>query len=376
MPILLFEVPNLKQLIFAILNILAQFTKNHYSIASQKHILVAVLDWGLGHATRSIPIIRNLLQQGHIPILASDGRALLLLKEEFPELTALELPSYNIRYHSNNMVVNMAWQLPRITYAAFAEHFAVRKIVQEYQIEMIISDNRFGCFHPRIKSCFLTHQLNLQIDQTVPRLLGNLANRFWISRYDECWIPDFEHRPNISGILSHPSPFKAVRYLGPLTRMKKMMLAKKYKLCIVLSGPEPQRTLLEKILTEQAKKITGKVLIVKGKTEQNETTVSNHIKTVSFLTSKNLNAAICASEIVVSRSGYSTLMDLSVLGAKALLIPTPGQTEQEYLAQHFHEQSIFMMQDQEKVNLEFALDNMQYFKGMQMDASLELDLFS
>lgn len=351
--------------------ILTQFTKNHYSIARQKHILIAVLDWGLGHATRSIPIIRHVQSQGHVPILASDGRALLLLKEEFPDLISLELPSYKIRYHSNNMIINMAWQLPRITYAAIAEHFVIRKIVKEYSIDLIISDNRFGCFHPRIKSCFMTHQLNLKIDGFLPQFLGNLANRFWIKRYDECWIPDFETSPNISGTLSHPAPFSNVKYLGPLTRMERLNIDKKYQLCIILSGPEPQRTFLEEILTEQAKKIKGKVLIVKGKTESKETTEINNIKTISFLTSKDLNEAICASEIVVSRSGYSTLMDLSVLGSKAILIPTPGQTEQEYLAQHFHKQGIFMMQKQEEINLVAALKKMDGFKGMQMESDLD-----
>lgn len=336
--------------------------------------MVAVLDWGLGHATRSIPIIRHLQQNGHIPILASDGRALLLLKEEFPELTTLELPSYNIRYHSNNMITNMMWQLPRITFAAFTEHFKLRKIVKKYQIEMIISDNRFGCFHPSIKSCFLTHQLHLKIDQTLPRFLGNLANRFWIRRYDECWIPDFENRPNISGTLSHPSPFKNAKYLGPLTRMEKIDVPKKYKLCIILSGPEPQRTFLEEILTEQAQKIDGKVLIVKGKTEQKERHIIHNMEIISFLTSKDLNAAICAAEVVVSRSGYSTLMDLSVLGTQAILIPTPGQTEQEYLAEHFHEQGIFMMQHQNKIDLEIALKNIHQFKGIEMDSESGLNL--
>jgi UDP-N-acetylglucosamine:LPS N-acetylglucosamine transferase len=327
------------------------------------------LDWGLGHATRSIPIIRAILEEGHFPVLASDGRALLLLKEEFPHLPAIELPSYNIKYYSSNMVINMARQLPRITYTAFAEHFAVRKIVKEHKIDLIISDNRFGCFHFKVKSCFLTHQLNLKIDSVLAAFLGNLANRFWMSWYDEKWVPDFEGEPNISGALSHPSPVKNTRYLGPLSRMKKMDIPKKYRLAIILSGPEPQRTILERILLEQAKKIKGKILLVKGKTETKERNAIDNIEIVSFLTSHDLNEAICAAEIVVSRSGYSTLMDLTALGSKALLIPTPGQTEQELLAQHFHDQGVFMMQWQHEINLESALEKMHNFKGKNMKKS-------
>lgn len=323
------------------------------------------MDWGLGHATRSIPIIRAIIEEGHIPFIASDGRALLLLKEEFPDLIALELPSYNIRYSSSSMIVNMAKQLPRITYAAFAEHFRVRGIVREHHIDMIISDNRFGCFHFNKKSCFLTHQLNLKIDNALASFLGNLANRFWIKRYDECWIPDFEGSPNISGVLSHPSPIKNVKYLGPLTRMKKMDIPKKYKAIIILSGPEPQRTYLEKILIEQCKKIEGRILLVKGKTESQERGTINNLEIVSYLTSHDLNEAICASELVISRSGYSTLMDLCALGSKAILIPTPGQTEQELLAQHFHAQGIFLMQEQNTVDLAEALHQINDFKGME-----------
>lgn len=335
------------------------------------------MDWGLGHATRSIPIINAILDEGHLPVLASDGRALLLLKDEFPHLTAIELPSYNIKYYSSNMVVNMARQLPRITYAAFAEHFAVRQIVKEHKIDLIISDNRFGCFHFNVKSCFLTHQLNLKIDNVIASFLGNLANRFWMSWYDEKWVPDFEDEPNISGTLSHPSPVKNTRYLGALSRMEKMKLPKKYRISIILSGPEPQRTRLEEILLEQAREIEGEVLLVKGKTESKERKKIGNIEIVSYLTSNDLNKAICSSETVVSRSGYSTLMDLTALGSQALLIPTPGQTEQELLAEHFHNQGAFMMQWQNEVNLKSALEKISNFKGMNIKKTkLPQNLFS
>ncbi len=265
------------------------------------------------------------------------------------------------------MVMNMARQLPKITYCTFADHFKVRKIVKEYDIDMIISDNRFGCFHFGKPSYFITHQLNLDIPNPIARFLGNAANRFWIARYQECWIPDFKHRPNISGKLSHPSPLKKVKYIGALSRMKKMEISKKYDCCIILSGPEPQRTYLEEKLIEQAKKIKGNIILIKGKTEKNEIIESDNLTIYSYMNSEELNKTICASEFVVSRSGYSTLMDLSVLGTKALLIPTPGQTEQEYLARHFHEQEIFMMQQQHEIDLEKARDEIKNFKGMHIE---------
>ncbi len=327
----------------------------------------------MGHATRSIPIIKAILHLGHQIVIGSDGRSLALLRKEFPDEIHLELPSYNIRYGSSNMVINMAFQLPRITYAAFAEHLSIRKWVREYQVDYIISDNRFGCFHPKVPSFFMTHQLQLQIEQRLASFLGNQANRFWIRRYHECWVPDFEGSPNISGVLSHPAPFGNVRYIGPLTRMKKQTIPKRYLATIILSGPEPQRTYLEKILSEQAQGIKGNILLVKGKTEAYTHEKRGNLETISYLTSKELNEAICASEVIISRSGYSTLMDLSVLGSKAILIPTPGQTEQEILARHFHEQGIFLMQSQDNINLARALEEVREYKGMVMPSNHQLE---
>ncbi len=327
----------------------------------------------MGHATRSIPIIRILEELGHQVFLASDGRALLLLREEFPHLKSFEISTYNIKYSSNSMLWNMATQLPKITRATFGDIWHMKRLVKDLKIDCIISDNRFGCFHSKIPSYFITHQLNLDIPNPIARFFGNLANRFWMNRFQECWVPDAKRQPNISGKLSHPSPIQNVKYIGTLTRMKKIKTEKKYRLCIILSGPEPQRTQLEKILMNQIKAIEGKIIIIKGKTESKENiNVSPNIEVVSFMTSKDLNQIICSSELIVSRSGYSTLMDLTVLGASALLIPTPGQTEQEYLANHFDQQGIFMMQKQENINLKIALQKIKNYKGIQIQENLEL----
>ncbi|MGB1217646.1 MAG: glycosyltransferase, partial [Saprospiraceae bacterium] len=193
----------------------------------------------MGHATRSMPLIHRFLERGNEVFLASDGRALKLLESEFPQLICLELPAYNITYRSSNMILNMAVQMPRITYAALTEHRRIQQWQKQYKFDMILSDNRFGTFHPKVKSVFMSHQLNLPIDNPFFAWVGNLANRFWMSRYNEIWVPDFEGENNISGKLSHPSPFKNTKYLGVLTRFKNIDLIKKYKITIILSGPEP-----------------------------------------------------------------------------------------------------------------------------------------
>lgn len=312
---------------------------------------MAALDWGLGHAARCIPLVRHFLSEGKRVVLASDGRAAALLASEFPQLPLCHLPSYQIQYGKGSMVWNMARQMPRITYAALAEHRAVRQIADTHAIDMIVSDNRFGCYHPSIHSCFLTHQLRPIIQQPIARWLGQQANLFWIKKYNECWVPDFAGSPNLSGPLSHPSPIPHVRYIGPLSRMRPLKIPKRYQAAIVLSGPEPQRSYLERILLAQCENTPNKILLVQGKTETSTRTKNGNVEIVSHLKSQGLNEAICAASWVVCRPGYSTLMDLEATGSRALLIPTPGQTEQEFLAEHFKRQGRHLVQPQNAVDL-------------------------
>lgn len=315
-----------------------------------------------------MPIIDELRQQDTRVIIASDGRALRLLEKEYPELLTLELPPYKIRYGTGSMVWNMAWQVPKILYAIRQEQRAVEKIIREYKVDALISDNRFGCWSASIPSVFLTHQIHLK----VPTLLGLGTFAKWnnhrlIRRYDECWIPDVEGEPNLSGTLSHGRMLPNARYVGVLSRMKKMTVEKRYDIIAVLSGPEPQRTFFEEKIIEQTEKLPYTTLIVKGKTDSNTHSQNNCIHTVAYLTKDDLNEAILASDMVITRSGYSTLMDLAALQKRqVILVPTPGQTEQEYLAERFHKQGIFFTQNQHELDLEVAIGELPKFKGLDM----------
>lgn len=332
-----------------------------------KKILVAPLNWGLGHATRCIPIIRFLQKQNAVVFLASDGRAFHLLKKEFPELRIFQLPAYDITYRTSNMMWNMAWQFPKMMRAITNEKKEISKIVEKEKIDIIISDNRFGIFSEKTYNVFMTHQINLPIPIPLFRQIGNWLNRKMIQRFDECWIPDFEKEPNLSGNLSHGNFLlknTLTKYIGSLSRMKKIESKIKRKAIIILSGPEPQRTFLEKNILAQALELPFQFLLVKGQTEQKEHFYFNEqIEVVSFLTSEKLNQAIAESEIVISRSGYTTLMDLAFLEKKAILIPTPGQTEQEYLADHFFKQKIFFTASQKDFDLKNALEKVKSFSG-------------
>ncbi len=321
------------------------------------NILIAPLNWGLGHATRCMPLINALMNRGVSPVLASDGAALALLREEYPSLKTLSLPAYDIRYSGNNMILTMGGQLPKIAKAILAEKRAIKKIVRDHQIDILISDNRYGLFHPGCHSIFMTHQLNIKIPNRILEKIVASVNHRLISRFNECWVPDYAVAPRLAGSLSENPNLAMVKYTEPLSRMKKEVLPIKYRMAIVLSGPEPQRTNLEKILLEQLVNFSDKVCFVRGVV--NDATppmIENQNLTIlNYLTTDKLNQVLNKSEIVVCRSGYSSLMDLVKLGKRAILIPTPGQTEQEYLAEYLSEIGGYVAAEQEDFELKKAL---------------------
>lgn len=330
-----------------------------------KRLLIAPLDWGIGHATRCVPIIQALEALSVDTVVASSGRAAALLKDEFPHLLHLDLPAYDIRYPSRNMYWNIALQGNKILQTARQEHRLIQKWVNQYQLDGLISDSRFGCFSPKIPSAFLSHQVNIAIPFPPLYRLVNSWNHWVIRRFDQCWIPDWPEPLALAGKLSSaPSTLNSV-HVGPLSRFRNKKAALEWDLLVLLSGPEPQRSYLEKSLLEQLNSFQGKVLIVQGKPEvKTGRTIDQKIFIRSHLNAYELNQALCASDLVVCRSGYSTLMDLSVLGKKALLIPTPGQTEQEYLAQRFQAKGYCATQSQYGLDLAKGLEDARRCEGI------------
>ncbi|MUU78613.1 glycosyltransferase [Winogradskyella sp. HL2-2] len=343
-------------------------TTNQNLDNTRKRILVAPLNWGLGHATRCIPIINALIEHNFEPVIASDGVALQLLKKEFPNLTAFELPSYNITYSkkAKGFKTKLIKDSPHLLKTIKKEKKAVFKLIVNEGISGIISDNRFGVRHKSIPSVFITHQLRVLSGSTT--WFSSKMHQKIILKFDECWVPDHNGISNLSGRLGHVDNFDAtIKYLGPLTRFKKQNTVTKYKLLVLLSGPEPQRTFLEEKLLNDLNKFEGNVLFVKGKIEAvQHKEVINNITTYNFMASKQLETAINESELILSRSGYTTIMDLAKLEKKAFFIPTPGQFEQEYLAKKLDSEGItpYCEQDNFDINL---LKNVDTYSGFKFE---------
>ncbi|RIV44123.1 glycosyltransferase [Flagellimonas pelagia] len=353
---------------------------------NSKRILVAPLNWGLGHATRCIPIIRALLDHGHQPFIASDGVALSLLQKEFPDVPSFELSSYKITYaeKARNFKIKMIWDSPKVLKAIAKEKKEIKRLVKEHQLDGIISDNRLGVFYKKVPCVFITHQLNVLSGNTT--WMSSKAHQKIIKKFDACWVPDVENKPNLTGKLGHLKKSKLkIVYLGPLSRFEKKDLPIAYDLMVLLSGPEPQRSFLEEKLLKELQGFEGNILFVKGKIEEEQSkediqTEKGSITLYNFMKSGELETAINQSSKVLCRSGYTTVMDLAKLEKRAFFIPTPGQYEQEYLAKRLEKQELVPYCEQDDFTLE-QLSRMEDFKGLahfdsEIDYSTLFALFS
>lgn len=331
---------------------------------TSKRILFTTLNWGLGHSTRSIPLIRYFKNLGHEIFLASDGPAGMVLRQEFPELPYFELPSYQIYYSDKSFYRHWIRHFPRIIKAIQEEKKRIGALMNQHRFEVIISDNRYGTYDLRSKNILLTHQLYIQLPMPFAELVsGWICHR--VNRFDQCWIPDFEGDGNLSGKLSSRSLSIEKYYIGPLSRFTKKTTKPVFDLGIIISGPEPSRSIfqsqVEKRVYQEGLHKTMKIFWVLGKPElQNsdgrDTWKFNHLR------SNQMNHFLNQTEILLSRSGYSSIMDYHILDKKAILIPTPNQPEQEYLAGRSVDNPRFHVCDSEMKKLKESIYNLKEVK--------------
>lgn len=326
-----------------------------------KTILVSPLEWGLGHTVRLVPVIEDLVRKGHRVILASDGRSLSFLRFRFPGLPWIRMPFYPVRYPATRrFFVKIIPQIPGILRAIRRNRKQVARLVTEQSIDLIISDHRYGLTCRGVYSIFMTNQLWLKAPKGLAwgEPLVYRLHLWYLRKYDRIWLPDFQGEPNISGIQTHPPHLPArAEYIGPVSRFRgvtpeKPGRTKPFAVLGLLSGPEPQRTILEQILIEKFTSAETPSIILRGippedpsaqPTEENIGCVT----LISHASDPHLLWYILQAPRIICRPGNSTLSDLIILGKPALLVPTPGQTEQEYVAGHLAAQGWFEVCTQE-----------------------------
>lgn len=321
-------------------------------------VFYAVLNMGLGHATRSLPIIKEFIDRNWQLLIGSNGRSLEFLKRELPTTKFIVTPDYQISYsRSNFLIPKLIPQISRIFQKIKEEKRLCDKIVAGFSPDLIISDHCYGMHHSNIRNYFLSHQIYFAIPQPF-QFLSPLVSRFNHSfhrKYDKVIIPDLYENGNglLSGKLSNtPSIEGKYYYAGILSSIRKQVPNEKVHLLVSISGPEPQRTIFEEIILKQIDKIIGKKIIVLGKSEKDKIIIDeDDLKVYTHLPRCDMEKLLNQAELIITRPGYSTLMELAELGKIALLVPTPGQTEQQYLANRMKEKGWFYFVDQKRLNL-------------------------
>ncbi|MFN5021402.1 MAG: glycosyltransferase [bacterium] len=289
--------------------------------------------------------------------LAAEGNIAALLTKEFPALRVIPLKGYRITYPNKGalFIPKILLQVPKILHSIKNEHQWLDHQLDNNQWDLIISDNRYGLYTNKTKTVFITHQLGIisGFGRLGDVLLRSMLYR-WINLFNTCWIPDAQGQINIAGKLSHPlSMPNHYAFIGPLSRLNNAPVLADDHLLVLLSGPEPQRTILEKKLIDQLSNTDQTVIFVRG-LPSGAALMQNRgrIRFENHLDTNALSETLSNAKLVICRSGYSSVMDLLKLKKRALLIPTPGQTEQVYLAKHLGALHWFVVQEQSQLDLE------------------------
>ncbi|MBC7902021.1 MAG: glycosyl transferase family 28 [Gemmatimonadaceae bacterium] len=335
------------------------FNANHHS---SPIVLIAPLDWGLGHASRCIPVIQECLNAGFEVIIAASGHQLDFLRGEFPNILCVKPPSYNVKYATKGwkLWLSILKQVPKILTSINKENKWLLNFSKYKHLDLIISDSRFGFSHPNIHSVFIGHQMAIRTG------LGPLADKIirrinyhYINQFTECWIPDTAEKPGLAGELSHPQerPTVPVHYIGHLSRIKQQTAPVNTDLVIILSGPEPQRSIFEAIIIKQLKTWKGTAVMVRGLPGDSEIIMpaNEGIKILNHAGTAEMQTLIDGAAVILCRSGYSSIMDLIPINKKCIMVPTPGQTEQVYLAAHLKNAGLCTVVLQEGFDLSDAV---------------------
>ncbi len=313
--------------------------------------MIAPLDWGLGHAARCVPLIKQLQEQDNSIIIACNDWQKAFFEGELRGVGYAALFGYEVKYSQNIALgLKVLAQFPRLSLTVRKENLWLKNFLKKEKIDVVISDNRYGFYNKAVESVFITHQLFVP----APFLKGavNRINFSFIKKFDHCWVPDQkEENASLSGKLSHGNIPENVTYIGPLSRFEKRSAEEKDdRILLLLSGVEPQRSILEEKLVSALGKAKEEVALVRGTHKRSSTKYPTNFTVYDTVNSSLQEKLMRDAGHIICRSGYSTLMDLHALGLKALLIPTPGQTEQEYLAEHWKEKFGYTFLKQKEVN--------------------------
>jgi hypothetical protein len=352
----------------------------------QQNILICPLEWGLGHAGRMIALATKLREMGYNILFGAGEKQLSFLRTEMPGLTYISFPGFSPGYSRFlPQYLALLLKIPLLLYHIILEHIRLKRIIPEYAIDIVISDNRFGLWNRHIKTVYVTHQPLIPLPKPFAwfESIGLMLHRLVINRYSFCFIPDLPGDLNVSGRLSHGLKLpRNTRFIGILSRFSGLSSSGNGSPVsfrhntVILSGPEPQRGILEKKLADILKDREHPAVILCGEPDMPADTIrSGNIIYFNHLPGIAMKEVISESEAIITRSGYTTIMELISLNCSALLIPTPGQTEQEYLARYLSEKGWFTTVSQKKIDMDtpFPSANLKWNHEIDAQSRMLLD---
>ena len=329
-------------------------------------ILFGVFDWGLGHATRDIPLINELIKKHQVTI-ESTGRALVLLKDYYKDKCRyFDVPSLHSPYTKTPFFsTNFAFSLPKMLKSLSHARKITAQIIKDEKFDIVITDCRYDVYDTKENSFIINHQVRFKAPPAAETALEAwLASR--MKKYKYVIVPDYDS-PNLSGKLSHNLMFirkEKIRYIGILSHLQKTDTEPDVDYFIPLSGPEPQRAILEKKILAETNRLQGKIVIAGGKPDENKNTSKENVEFYSFLNAGQQQHFMNRAKFIISRPGYTTVMELAELNKKDILfLPTPGQTEQEYLADFYEKNKYFHHVSQYRLSLNSDIERARDFSG-------------
>jgi len=310
-----------------------------------RRILFAVHDWGLGHATRSLVLIRALVQRGDaVTILMAESPGLALLRAELGDACEFypyeDIPKPFSRYPAV-FYFRMSCSVPQIWLRFTLEQRLTERLVRERRLDAVVSDSRLGVWSREAPSYCVFHSLR-QIIPGRPRQLERIverAQRYALRGYRAILVPDVEGDDALAGDLAHDLDVDwrgKLVYIGPLSELQPNGAAEDIDYFFSISGVEPHHTMLAERVLAALPALRGRSVVALGRpgSAADVRTVGN--ATIhGYLDRRAQGEMLARARVIVGRSGYTTLMEAAGFGKRALFVPTPGQSAQEYLAK-FH----------------------------------------